>query len=773
MTHRASKYLNYTVCFSYKIIIVLFTASLFLANVNADVVNYLKGEPLNSPWGVDSSPDGKQLYVSSLLNDSITVYTRDVAAQGSLSLLQTISNYPGLIQPMVLKTSPDGNFIYVAAQPGAKAGAVAGTEDTLAVFSKNSDGTLSSKTVYTNKSDNIDGLQGPADIALSPDGKHLYVTGNKANALVVFSRDVNSGLLTFLEVHKNGINNVDGLAEAQQIAVSPDGNFVYVTGSASNALAVFSYLPSTGGLNFVRTYKDGDNTATVDGLTHALAIAMSPKGDLLYVTGRNTTGQATLAVFRRDSSTGLLDFASVQTIGEQNLPAVDESLMVTISPDGTNIYTTSRLNSAFDLFRRNPMTGALALVERHTQGDSAGMATLSGLDTIGGLVITADGANVYSTGGGDGNIGEFSIDRVNLVLSSTTNINTAAPGQPVQYTLTVNNQGTVDATAVVLTDKLPVGTIVGSMLPDSCANQVGIVNCDLGVLKHGESTVVTVELSSNQEGDFTNQAMVYANQPDINLIDNQSMVSTTVQPLAVNNPPIAVEDNAFTLPDTGIILGVLANDTDNEGDALTVVSVDTQPSVNGSAAQLDPATGMISYTPPPNFVGNDSFRYTISDGTNVASATVTIHVTNPPAAVDDSTTTTQDTAIVINVLANDTDKDGDKLTISEIKTSDINGNETKGTVEIMQLDDGTQALKYTPAQGDTGADSFSYIISDPWSATSQARVDIKVTDPTGTDTNTNSAQQNPTAQDQGGSGGGGSFSWLLIILLTMCNLRKV
>ena len=131
---------------------------------------------------------------------------------------------------------------------------------------------------------------------------------------------------------------------------------------------------------------------------------------------------------------------------------------------------------------------------------------------------------------------------------------------------------------------------------------------------------------------------------------------------------MAVNDAATTAEDTPVSIAVLANDTDLDGDTLTVTSVGT-PAHGSAVANAD---GTITYTPAANYTGADSFSYTIGDGQGgSATATVSVTVTaanDAPVAVNDAATTAEDTAVTIAVLANDTDVDGDTLTVTSVGT---------------------------------------------------------------------------------------------------------
>ncbi|WP_316354888.1 beta strand repeat-containing protein [Devosia sp.] len=188
-------------------------------------------------------------------------------------------------------------------------------------------------------------------------------------------------------------------------------------------------------------------------------------------------------------------------------------------------------------------------------------------------------------------------------------------------------------------------------------------------------------------------------------------------PAAANTPPVATADTSTVAEDSSVVISVLANDTDADGNALTVTSVGT--AAHGTVV-LNP-NGTVTYTPTANYSGPDSFTYTISDGnggTATATAEVTVTPVNDnPVATGDTVTVTEDVATIINVLANDTDIDGNPLSVSAV------GNAAHGTVVINQ--NGT--ITYTPASNYSGPDSFTYTISDGNGGTSTGTVTITVT----------------------------------------------
>src|SRR5205823_6481822 len=169
-----------------------------------------------------------------------------------------------------------------------------------------------------------------------------------------------------------------------------------------------------------------------------------------------------------------------------------------------------------------------------------------------------------------------------------------------------------------------------------------------------------------------------------------------------NTPPAADNDAYGTNEDTTLTVaapGVLANDTDADGDALTAAVVNGP---SHGTLTLN-ANGSFTYTPSANYNGADSFTYKASDGqafSNVATVSITVTpVNDPPVAANDGYTTPEDTALNVTapgLLGNDTDVDGDSLTAVVI------GGPSHGTLTL----NANGSFTYTPATAYTGPDSF-------------------------------------------------------------------
>ncbi|MEM8973609.1 MAG: Ig-like domain-containing protein [Pseudomonadota bacterium] len=198
----------------------------------------------------------------------------------------------------------------------------------------------------------------------------------------------------------------------------------------------------------------------------------------------------------------------------------------------------------------------------------------------------------------------------------------------------------------------------------------------------------------------------------------QDTATVTVSVLeAPNNPPVAVDDDDIVVDEDGsVTFQPGGNDTDSDGDTVVAAAIASDPS-NGVAVVN--ADNTVTYTPNANYNGSDTFEVQVTDGNggfDTSTVVVTVNAVNDaPVANNDAATTSQDTAVVINVLANDTDADLDGLTVTVVTDGD------NGTV----VSNGG-SVTYTPNAGFVGDDSFTYTASDGEGGTNTATVNVTV-----------------------------------------------
>ncbi|MDG2804993.1 tandem-95 repeat protein [Vibrio parahaemolyticus] len=201
------------------------------------------------------------------------------------------------------------------------------------------------------------------------------------------------------------------------------------------------------------------------------------------------------------------------------------------------------------------------------------------------------------------------------------------------------------------------------------------------------------------------------------IIDDEDLVvsgSANLDILPINDAPNAENDVITTEEDTAVTIDVLVNDSDVEGDVLSIQSASV-PSEQGSVDIVD---GKLVFTPAENFNGEATITYIVTDGDLTDEAKVTVTVTpvnDSPVAVDDTTSIQEDTAVTIDVLTNDTDVDGDKLSIESASVP-----KEQGTVEVV---DGK--LVFTPAENFNGDAEITYTVTDG-ELTDEAKVTVTV-----------------------------------------------
>ncbi len=302
------------------------------------------------------------------------------------------------------------------------------------------------------------------------------------------------------------------------------------------------------------------------------------------------------------------------------------------------------------------------------------------------------------------------------------------------YTISDGNGGTDTATVTVtvtaMNDAPEAKDDTASVNEDSSVeidvldNDTDLDGDDLTIISAGPATKGTVTVKSG------GLKVVYTPDSDWNGTDSftytisdgnggTDTATVTVTVNAMNDAPEAKDDTASVNEDSNVEIDVLDNDTDLDGDDLTIISAG--PATKGTVTVKSGGLKVV-YTPDSDWNGTDSFTYTISDGnggTDTATVTVTVTAMNDaPEANDDTASVDEDSSVEIDVLDNDTDLDGDDLTIISA------GPATKGTVTVKS---GGLKVVYTPDSDWNGTDSFTYTISDGNGGTDTATVTVTVT----------------------------------------------
>ncbi|WP_343343884.1 Ig-like domain-containing protein [Sphingomicrobium sp. XHP0239] len=285
----------------------------------------------------------------------------------------------------------------------------------------------------------------------------------------------------------------------------------------------------------------------------------------------------------------------------------------------------------------------------------------------------------------------------------------------ITYTVsdgTVTDTGTVTVTVNPVNDAPDVTGVIDADTDEDTAVEIDILGNvvdadgdDLTIVSadSDNGTVVINDdgtITFTPDADFNGDAVINFTVSDGTDTTDGSL-TVTVDPVA--DAPLAVDDTANTDEDNDVTVDVLANDSDGDGDDLTVTSATVDPAQGTVEINED---GTLTFSPAADFNGTATITYTVSDGelTDTATLTVTVDpVADAPIAVDDTANTDEDTDVTVDVLANDSDGDGDDLTVTSATVDPA-----QGTVVINE--DGT--LTFSPAADFNGTATITYTVSD-------------------------------------------------------------
>jgi DNA-binding beta-propeller fold protein YncE len=281
-------------------------------------------------------------------------------------------------------------------------------------------------------------FMGSRAIAVSPDGKHVYVASSKSDAIAIFTRNRQSGALSQMKGMGGctaakgafGCAPALGLDEPNSVAISPDGRSVYATARLGNSITTFVRNPKTGALRQLPPPLAGCiSGAPIPGCAAGLAlvtpdvVVVSPDGNNVYV---GTFFGNAVAAFARNPSTGALTqlAGTAGCIAEATAGCTPGTALkavegLAISGDGASVYAATALSNAVVTLARNPTTGALAQAS-----DGLGCIVDSALTgcTLGRELSGANAVAVSPTGNGVYVTSLFS----NSVTSFTRNGSTGA-----------------------------------------------------------------------------------------------------------------------------------------------------------------------------------------------------------------------------------------------------------------------------------------------------------------------------------------------------------
>jgi DNA-binding beta-propeller fold protein YncE len=425
-----------------------------------------------------------------------------------------------------------------------------------------------------------DGLNSAEDVVVSPDGRQVYAVSMNDDAIVHFNRAADGSLSAVSCIDDNDAGDgpdtcgasTDGMDNPHALAISPDGNDLYVVTSADNAVVHFDRAPITGTLiatGAAGCYEDNDVgpdacATTAPGLDGSDDIAVSPDGRSVYATS-NDSGDSAVVGFARAPNGNLAPLSCIDDVDAAESPetcaATAEGLAdierLALSPDGSSLYTVSGEDAAIAHFDRDPATGALSPRDC-LGGDDCPDLPVGSLTGAQGVGVSPDGRFVYLSSAG------------------------------TDVVLTLRRAGD------------------GSLAQAGCAKKTILAGCQAAPLFGNPRGLVV--------------------SPDGNRLYLADDGSQTVQTLATEEPPSCVGRGSSGSP--GAVQTVGLDCSDPNGEAVTIEIVGTP--ANGSLGGIDQAARTVAYTPNAGFAGIDSFTFrAIADGAASAVVTATIFVAAP------------------------------------------------------------------------------------------------------------------------------------------------
>lgn len=369
--------------------------------------------------GIAVSPDGANVYAAAYGGGSVTTFDRDlttgvltysgcIADGGTNGCESPAHDSLGGAEDVVV--SPDGTSVYVTAY----------TANSVTTLTRDpSTGALTYAGCIADNGDNgcdtpaHNSLGNPYGLAISPDGTSLYVSATGGDSVTTLGRDNSTGALTYAGCIANGGANDcdlpahDSLADAYEVAVSPDGTSVYATATDGNSITTFSRNPAGGALTYAGCLANsGANDCDIpahNSLAGAEGVVVSPDRASVYVTAYSGNSVTTLT---RNTNTGTLTYAGCVANSGANdcdLPAHNSlagGYGVAISPNGKNVYTTAATGNSVTTFTRStPSPPAIAAINP-ASGPAAGgtVVTITGSGFDPGASVSIGGTACVVTG---------------------------------------------------------------------------------------------------------------------------------------------------------------------------------------------------------------------------------------------------------------------------------------------------------------------------------------------------------------------------------------
>jgi hypothetical protein len=593
--------------------------------------------------------------------------------------------------------------------------------------SSTNNGTSFSSTI--NLSSNAGSSQTPQ---VAADGSNAYVVWRDSTPgnFDIFLRASNNTGTSFAPTLN--LSNNTGSSQSPQIDAAGDSAYVAWRDDTPGNLDILFRASTNTGTSFAPTLNLSNNTGSSN------SPDVEAYGDDVYVAWYDSTLGNFDSYFRASEDNGN-SFGSTLNLsnnaGSSQSPDVEAS--------STEIYVAWYDNTSGNneiLFRATDDAPTANGQSVSTNEDTPKIITLTGSDpesdaltflivtnatqgTLGPIsIINATASQVTYTP----NLDYFGSDSFTFKASDGTLNSTSAT---VDITVNpLNDPPTADSQNVTIAeDSAPYPITITASDPEGDPFDFSIVTNPLNgtlILTPLNATAATATYTPDIDFFGINTFQFRVNDTSISFSNNATV---TINVTGVNDPPVANDDSATILEDgvaildvtASVLTPVLANDTDVDGDTLTIVAVTTP--ANGNATITGNGTS-IMYTPDQDFSGLDSFDYEITDGYLNDTATVSVNVTqvnDAPISYNLNATTAEDTPVDIELTGSDVEGGVDFVIIDEPDNGEVN---------LVSLDfNSTEFFTYTPDGNFNGNDTFKFYVTDGITNSSNSTVLIMVT----------------------------------------------
>ena len=415
---------------------------------------------------------------------------------------------------------------------------------------------------------------------------------------------------------------------------------------------------------------------------------------------------------------------------------------------GENTPPVAR-DDSFTASEDNTMSGDLVANDHDTDNHSLSVTAINGsavsdgdqvwLDSGAFLTINSDGTFAYATNGRFENLGAGQTFTETFTYSVSDGHGGSATATATITVAGANDDPTAAADLAAVSED-------GSVSVDVLANDGDVDDGDApslagvdGSATRGSVSLVDGQVVYDPKGQFESlgAGQTATDSFSYTIVDKNGGSATatvTVTITGVNDDPTAAADAAATDEDTAVVIDVLANDRDVDAD--DSLSVTSASAANGSV--VINGDGTLTYTPNAGFVGSDTISYTVADnngGSDSATVSVTVNdVNDMPVGRNDAFDAGEGSTMAGNVLANDSDPDGDSLTVTSVNGSTANVGQqitlASGALLTLGVNGDlsfvTNGAYEHLSEGETGVETFTYEVTDGHGGTATATGTITV-----------------------------------------------